>query len=467
MIIPVSHTDLRWGYLAQLLNIGSGLILLPFVMLYLSIEQVGLWFVFITLGAFAYLLEFGFQPTVSRNTTYVFAGALNLPKAGLPYGFKHGGPPNVRLLAELIAGSRFIYRVVAALAVLVLICGGTFYICTLLEDKNYRDGALIGWWLYAIGLIINFYFGYVNALIQGRGDVTLVNKALITSRCFFITVGLVGLYLGLGLVGLGAAMLISSVVGRWLTWRYLRANVFMAEAMTLHEVSGPAVAKIMWHNASRLGIVQVNTFLIQRANILVAASFLGLAPAASYGLTVTLLITLSAVSMAVLPIRLPALTHARVVNDREGAKALFGEVLLLSWLLYIVGFALLFFAGNQLLYLFKEEAMLLPALSLFILGLIFALEMNHSIAATFLTTRNAVPFLWASIMSGIFIFCLSLWLVYEWQVWGLIASQGIVQLAYNNWRWPMMARQELKYSWKSILYSGVKRLQSSFVSRSS
>ena len=466
MSTSANRTDLKWGYFAQALNIGSGLFLLPFVVIYLPVEQVGLWFVFITLGAFAYLLEFGFQPTVARNTTYVYAGARTLSTVGLPIGLEQGSTPHLPLLAELIAGSRFIYKIVAALIVLCLLCGGTLYITSLVHDKSYHHSALIAWWLYATGLIVNFYFGYVNAMLQGRGDVTLANKALIVARCVFLLMGLLGLFFGLGLIGLGVSMLLSSVIGRLIATRYLQSNAAMTAAIGMRNVSGRAVARIMWHNASRLGIVQVSAFLIQRANVLVAASFLGLVPAASYGLTVTVLMTLSGIATAILQIRLPAMTKARAINDGPEVKAIFGEVLLLSWTLFVGGLTLLYFVGNPLLNFLSGNAMFLPALPLLVLGLIFALEMNHSVAATYLTTRNTVPFLWASVFSGIATLGLSLWLAYGWQVWGLIVAQGIVQLAYNNWRWPIMARQDLNSPWVDIIKLGATRIASTLTPRS-
>src|SRR6266567_8101153 len=73
--MAISRRDIYWGYAAQLLNVGAGLILLPVVVRYFSPEDVGLWFVFITLAGLAQLLEFGFQPTLARNTAYVYAGA--------------------------------------------------------------------------------------------------------------------------------------------------------------------------------------------------------------------------------------------------------------------------------------------------------------------------------------------------------------------------------------------------------
>jgi O-antigen/teichoic acid export membrane protein len=179
--------DLRWGYLAQVLNLGSGLLLLPFVVRHLSTEQVGLWFVFITLAALAQLLEFGFQPTVVRNTAYVYAGARTLSAVGMPVDLHGTEKPHLPLLTELISACRLIYRTVALLASLALLVGGSVYIRVLAQELPDRLQIIMAWLMYAGGTIANFYFGYANALLQGRGDVTLANKTRIASRVGLLT----------------------------------------------------------------------------------------------------------------------------------------------------------------------------------------------------------------------------------------------------------------------------------------
>lgn len=457
--------DLWWGYLAQALNIGSGLLLLPFVVHYLPTEQVGLWFVFITLAALAQLLEFGFQPTVVRNTAYVYAGAHTLYATGMPVDLHNTGQPNLALLTELISACKLVYRTVALLATLVLLIGGSIYIDVLTEGLPDRLPIIIAWIMYAGGTLTNFYFGYASAVLQGRGDVNLANRTLIASRAGLLTLGVVGLVCGLGLPSLGGATLVSCVIGRWLAMQYLYRDSSMRSALKNRANPSLVIARTMWHNASRLGVVQVSAFLIQRGNVLVASSFLGLAAAASYGLTVTILMTLSNVAMAVLQIRLPALIRARTTNDDLLLREMFGEVLLISWILYTIGFILLLVAGNPLLAILAGKNALLPTPQLLIFGTILALEMNHSIAATFLTTRNTVPFLWPSVISGIATLLLSLTLVASWGVWGLIAAQGLVQLAFNNWRWPWMVQQELNSSWPTLFALGARKLRSHFETR--
>src|SRR3990167_832985 len=110
----LSRRDLYWGYAAQVLNIGLGLIMLPVIVRHMSTAEVGLWFVFITLISFAQLLELGFQPTISRNVAYIYAGAQKLSAFGLQEN--GNGNLNIPLLANLVAASRFIYRWIALLA---------------------------------------------------------------------------------------------------------------------------------------------------------------------------------------------------------------------------------------------------------------------------------------------------------------------------------------------------------------
>ncbi|HHH1715679.1 TPA: hypothetical protein ACPY4M_004563, partial [Yersinia enterocolitica] len=87
----------------------------------------------------------------------------------------------------------------------------------------------------------------------------------------------------------------------------------------------------------------------------------------------------------------------------------------------------------------------LPLNYLLILGLIYLLEMNHSICATIITSKNKVPFVFASLFSGGLIILLSIILSvhFKYGVLGLILAQGIVQLMYNNWKWPLMVYNEL------------------------
>jgi len=96
----------------------------------------------------------------------------------------------------------------------------------------------------------------------------------------------------------------------------------------------------------------------------------------------------------------------------------------------------------------------LPPLPLAILGLVILLELNHSIAGNYLTTINVIPFVRAALWSGLSIALISILLVKVMGVWALIVGQGVVQLAYNNWKWPIMSIKSLGGCYTKIILGG-------------
>jgi len=457
---PVTQRDVLWGYAASALNIGAGLILLPVILRYLPSEDVGLWFVFITLASLAQLLEMGFQPTLARNAAYVYAGAQILIKVGLPSEESCAGQINKELLDTLVAAARRIYQAVAIMAALVLLLAGTYYISTLLTPNQDHTSSLLAWVAFASGYIVNFYYGYINGLLQGRGDVSQANKVVVITRSLLIILGGVAVALGYGMIGLGVASMLTAIVGRFAAHRFFYANYIPSNELIGRELSGSqqALIKVLWHNASRLGAVQLGAFLIQRGNILIASSFLGLAAAASYGMTITVLMALSGIAMVICSIQVPHMSALQAKNDRESLASVYGQIILLSWSVFTVGQLILIVLGDSLLDFIGSKTELLPMWPLALLGFIFLLEMNHSIAATYLTTMNRIPFVYASLISGLGIIALALLSIKQFGVLGLIAAQGLVQLAYNNWRWPSEAIFHLEKPLQSILNLGLRRI---------
>lgn len=444
MAKPVTHGGILWGYGAQALNIGAGLLLLPLIVHFLAATDVGLWFVFITFAGLAQLLEFGFQPTLARNASYVFSGARQLSKVGLPEETNNNSEVDIHLLQGLISASRNIYRIVAVIAAAVMLLGGTLYITSLLTPAQDMRTSILAWVMFSSGHILTFYFGYLNGFLQGRGDVTQANKVTVINRSCFIVLSCAFVIPGYGLLGLGAASMLSSAIGRFFAYRYFASDATSRRAAKLkNEPDALNLFSTLWHNASRLGAVQLGAFLIQRGNILIASSFLGLEAAASYGLTVTVLMALSGVAGAVCQIQVPHLSALQMKGDRVTLTKVYDKIVLLAWSVFLLGLVFVALYGNLLLELAAKQIKLLPLELTLLLGCILLLELNHSIAATFLTTMNQVPFVSAAIVSGIGVFLLSMLLIQPFGFYGLIIAQGAIQLAYNNWKWPLEVRRRL------------------------
>ena len=457
MVKVVTRRDIVWGYAAQALNMGAGLMLLPVILLYLSPEDTALWFVFVTLASFSQLLEFGFQPTLVRNAAYIYAGADSISANELPPEIVHKGRVNQQLLSDLIATSRSIYRLIASLVGVALLGGGTWYVASLLTPQQDHRGAVIGWIAFALGYVANFYFGYLNGLLQGRGDVRLAARIVVVSRGSLVLVGALSTIAGFGLMGLGFSSLIATAIGRVLAFRYFDTpeEVARARAFPPSGTTGELVS-VLWGNARRLGAVNLGAFLIQRGNILVGTTYLGLRASASYGLTVTLMMALVNVGMVACNMNMPYMSSLQIRRDVEGLKNAYATSLASAVMLFVVGAAFLLVCGNAALHLIGAKTVLVATVPLALMSFTYLLELHHSVAANFITTTNAIPFVKAAVLSGGSILILSLVLAQHYGVWALIVSQTVVQLAYNNWKWPLIVSRSLHSNTMAIIFRGAR-----------
>jgi O-antigen/teichoic acid export membrane protein len=298
----LSKTEFIWGYAASTLNIGAGIMLLPIILRFLPPQDVGLWFVFITLAGFAQLIEFGFQPTLARNTAYIYAGAQNLSKFGLSNYLPEKENINLELLNALFFSAKKIYRTVSIASIIILWVFGTLYISTLIKSEQNKTEYIIAWLAFSSGSIVNFYYGYVNGILQGRGDVGLANKVTVLSKGSLILLGAAAVASGFGLVGFGFAAFFSACISRIAALHYFSSGHLSSGNRIYGDtprVQSEDILEILWYNAGRLGLVQIGAFLIQRGNILIASSFLGLSTAASYGMSITVLTALLSISAVI------------------------------------------------------------------------------------------------------------------------------------------------------------------------
>jgi len=453
----LSKRDIFWGLAAQGLNIGLMVIMLPVILRHMSRAEVGIWLVFFAITGLVQLLELGFQYVLARSYSYVYAGAQELLPSGLQTGT---GPLNENLLAILLTASRRIYLTIAILAAAVLWLGGTTYLYSVLPAGLSASTVLWSWAAFSTGYVVNFYYGYLNALLQGRGDMLQSNKVVVASKGTQLVVSIVLVaFFNAGLVGLGLASLLSMLVNRFLAFHfaYAPARTEMRVPPAAPDAARKMV-KVLWHNARRYGESMIGGFLIARANVLIAASRIGVVETAGYSLALQVLIVMQVVSMLPFNLSLPRLSHLRAVGDVPTTYRVFSSTLAAAIMIFgFAGLGLLLF-GNPLLRLIKSSTTLPDTALLATMIVIFFLELNHGICANLIAAGNEVPFGRAGLITGASS-AVTGWIVTPYfGVAGLIAVVGLCELAYNNWKWPLQAARQFKVSFIQVLSDGFKIL---------
>jgi O-antigen/teichoic acid export membrane protein len=109
------------------IRIGANLLLIPLVLVKLSLSELALWWVFVALGNFGNLADFGFGSTIPRIYSYLMAGAEDFEAEGLREA-KSGGQPNFPGVNRLNATVQSLYLKISLLAIAMLALGGTIFL---------------------------------------------------------------------------------------------------------------------------------------------------------------------------------------------------------------------------------------------------------------------------------------------------------------------------------------------------
>lgn len=449
MTYAVLKNDVLWGYLSQFFNMASSLLLLPFVLYFLNTEDIGLWYVFISIVGFIQLLEFGFLPTVSRYISYAFSGAQDIELNKIP-NYEENIPINIFLLSGVIHSAKKIYGFISILALFFVIFGGGVYLFSL-EYSGDKLYLFFSWFIYGIATVVIFYFGYFNCILKGRGDQTKLNKSIVFSKISNIIVTIPLLYLGVGILSIALGVLVSAIVDRILVGMFVFDKYQNQTRDAFNVKPDKDYTKVIWGNAKLMGLVQLGNFLTIRSSVLIVSSVIGLDAAASYGFTLQITSVAVIISSMYFGLQLPLMNSAQIRNDQESISAAFKYSIGIAWFLFFLYSVFITTIGVYIVDILFETATLLPRPMLIVFSIAAFLEMNHSLCTAYLTTRNQIVFMKPMLITGIFIFSSSLLLGTMFGLWGVILSQFFIQLMYNNWKWPQLAFRELGLSIKDPL----------------
>ncbi|MBP2833879.1 polysaccharide biosynthesis protein [Aquimarina sp. U1-2] len=457
MSIAISRKDVLWSYFSQFFSIASGLITLPLILKLLSTEEIGLNYLMLTVGSLVILFDFGFTPQFSRNISYVFSGANNIKKEGIDDETVNG-KVNYRILATMISTAQLVYRRLAFIVLLTMLTVGSWYIYEATEGFTSVNNSFLIWFVYSLSVFFNIYYSYYNSLLIGKGLIMESRKANVYSKSFYIALTFLLLYLGTGLLGVAVANLIAPFIGRFLSYRFFFTKELKLKIseFDIEKKEKLDLFNIIWYNSKKLGLVFLGSYAINKLSMFLAGLYLSLEQVASYGLMIQLASTIGTISSTLFIIYQPRFSALRIEKKKKLLLHEFSFSMNIYYLLYILGSVLLVFLGPVGLELIGSNAELPERYILSMFLMIIFLEGNHANFATFIVTKNDIPFVKSALISGGVIgLCsyLSLELT-NFDILGLIVVQGLTQLAYANWKWPSEVCKEFNISYIRFLKLG-------------
>lgn len=457
--ISVSRSSLIWGVIGTVLNIAMGILVLPIILVTMSEEDIAIWYVFAAIQSLIALLDFGFSPTFTRNVTYAFSGAKDIVQSSFT-ATEQKGEPNLKLLYAIYRLGRKIYMILSMFVIVILSTVGLLYFRSVLPSQ--ADYYYISFAIFSLAMLINIFFSYIPAYMKGIGAVKESYQAYVISRVLYIAVACIMLFLNLSLIAMTSALLLSGLALRIASVVLLKKHNKKLEIILekSDEYDQRKLFSALWFNTKREGIILLANFLIQQSATFISTSYLGLAVSAQYGLTIQLLNIISTLSFVYFSVVSPRITQARVNGEQEITKKYFCNSESFLLLVFIVGCFLMICFGDWALNLIGSNSQLLSVPLLIAFSIVFFLEKNHTVCASFISTSNQLPYTMPYFISSIIIFALY-WILILFTncgVWSFVVAQGIVQLCYNNWKWPHYVRKELNLRIPQIYIQGTKGL---------
>lgn len=455
-----SLIDLAIGILSQAMLVGSGLIMLPFAVTRLPQAEIGIWYIYLTIQAMVFLLDFGITDTFIRFFSYVFAGAKELKETTIPAKSDDDKVDPV-LLSALLDTAHRVFLYMTLLAGFVMVTAGSYYIHVMTEGVALRESVWPSWTIFVVTMLAQTYFQWQGAPLIGSGRARRNYEIAVRSRAAQVVFTILALLIFPSLTVMSLGFAIAAIAMR-LDYHLALAPVrSMTRGTIWSRADHRELTLTLLRSARQLGGTVVGVMLTNRLVALAIGWYAGLHVSAQYSIANQALVSLASVAAVVQTMLGPRIAKAGVAGDREVLKSMFSQSLVFGWAVCIAGGAILITVVPFLLHLIGSNTLLPPTPLLLLMILLYSLEMNMFVSTRLITTAdNTIPYWKAMLITGGVIIVsvivagqLGLGLI------GILFAQLLAQLAYNYWRWPVYCFNYLGLRLRDVPHYAMSRLE--------
>ncbi|WP_239732893.1 O-unit flippase-like protein [Mammaliicoccus sp. P-M55] len=443
----IGKKDVFWGYVSIGMVQGINIILLPIILKYLSATELGLWYTFTSLYGLAMLIDFGFQTIISRNISYLWAGANSIEVDGFNQE-KNTDKVNIPYFVKVLSTVKFLYFSMGTIVFVFLITLGTGYIWKISNGEIEIKIALIAYILYMFSIVLNITFSYWNSVLKGIGAIKLYNQILIITKVVQLVLSIVFLMLGYGLIGVSLAYLLSVIINRILqSYAYYK---FSDETKRTRRKIFIKYDKAIFHailpNTIKTGVLSLANYLIINFPIILCSYYLSLEISGRFGLLNQILTLILTLSNSYFNTYLSKFNFLRVKGEYDELFNLFRKSIVTNYLFNIISFVFLIILGNWFLMIIGTDYKLIGINTMLITIVYRFLYNNQVIFTSFLSTKNKVPHYKHFIISAIITILLQFILLQFWEsnLYTLLLPLLLVQLLFNNWYWVMYVMKDIR-----------------------
>lgn len=453
MIHRVWKTAVFWTWIVNGLRLASSLLILPILLRKLSETDLSMYWQFVFLAGFAYTVDSMFATTVTRHVSYATRGASDIQPLGLSEDISVSGAPNQVLLGQLLSATKRLYGILSLVILLLLGIGGTLVIYRLAAQTSNPAVTWIAWATMIAGSCLELYFGYWLVFLRGMNQLVVSSRASAAVYGLKLLLSVIFLLIGLGLLAVPLASLMTGTLPRLLARRFIRA--VLPDELWKNRARDRELVSRMWPTSWRMGMVGFSYNILLVGFGAIITETLGPHLAYRYQFSHFVMHSGCAGMAAVWTfVKWPIAMQLRLANDIVSLRQVLWPRIWLQTLTFAILATLAVLLGQQILDFIAPSKQLLPRFWLTLLAIQALLEVNYVFWTTLLTSENRIPSLRAAVATNLAALLLGYVLVKttDLGLGSFVLAPLLANLAFNYWFWPRSGAKLLGMSWFRYMF---------------
>jgi O-antigen/teichoic acid export membrane protein len=423
------------GWLQSAVRVLVGLLQVRLIIDYLGDDLSGVWFLFLSLGAFVAFFDLGLSPTLSREIGFLLGGSRD-------------EEAKRRGIADLLATSQRVFQVLAASVFVLGLAGGLFFLDRVAPAGS-RDSVRVAWVVFCAGASANILGNAAFAALYGLGRAGVERSMQALVQLLGFAMLCVAIACDAGLTGLAVAWIVQGLLLRLLGWWALRR---------LHPEHGrgdgrpsTVVARKLAGPSFKWMLMALGATLIFSTDNILIGSLLGTGSVPAYHALVQVITLALTLSLLTVTSSTPFVSRAHAAGDEEQVVGLLLNNVRFGMGVMILIAAVLFVHGDLLVEVWLGPGRFAGWAVLAVLVTTMLLETHHRIHAAVVMARGELVFHGWALSAGVLNLVLSVILGRSLGLLGIALGTLCAQALTSNWRAPYCALRRLELPWAGYL----------------
>lgn len=148
----------------------------PLILKSLSVEEIALWYLFLTILVLQGIIDMGFRFTFIRYISYTKGGATHIPAKNEKFKPTGNSDPNYELMGRIYSLMKKVYFYLSIVLLVVMITIGSLSLEKQINLTQHVFDSWLAWGMIIFTTIIKFYGSIFQIYLEGNNKIAIVRR---------------------------------------------------------------------------------------------------------------------------------------------------------------------------------------------------------------------------------------------------------------------------------------------------